>query len=93
MTVPEVKNRATITGAIEIGRHPGVVQVTFRAPVDRLEAPGLLSFVQDQYGSDHILTQRRKGAEGAQRREGEVFSCVSVSNQQSIHQQYVIRDG
>jgi acetamidase/formamidase len=25
MTVPEVKNRATITGAIEIGRHPGVV--------------------------------------------------------------------
>ena len=37
MTVPEVKNRATITGAIEIGRNPGVVQVTFRAPVDRLE--------------------------------------------------------
>ena len=34
MTVPEVKNRATITGAIEIGRNPGVVQVTFRAPVD-----------------------------------------------------------
>ena len=32
MTVPEVKNRATIAGAIEIGRHPGVVQVTFRAP-------------------------------------------------------------
>ena len=32
MTVPEVRNRATITGAIEIGRHPGVVQVTFRAP-------------------------------------------------------------
>jgi acetamidase/formamidase len=50
MTVPEVKNRATITGAIEIGRHPGVVQVTFRAPVDRLEARGLLPFVRDQYG-------------------------------------------
>jgi formamidase len=33
MSVPEVKNRATITGAIEIGRHPGVVQVTFRAPL------------------------------------------------------------
>ena len=32
MSVPEVKNRATVTGAIEIGRHPGVVQVTFRAP-------------------------------------------------------------
>ena len=50
MTVPEVKNRATITGAIEIGRHPGVVQVTFRAPVDRLQQKGLLTFAQDQYG-------------------------------------------
>jgi acetamidase/formamidase len=49
MTVPEVKNRATITGGIEIGRHPGVVQVTFRAPLDRLEARGLLPFVRDQY--------------------------------------------
>lgn len=50
MTVPEVKNRATITGAIEIGRNPGVVQVTFRAPLDRLEKLGLLPFVRDQYG-------------------------------------------
>lgn len=50
MTVPEVKNRATITGAIEIGRHPGVVQVTFRAPLDRLEKLGLLPFIRDQYG-------------------------------------------
>jgi formamidase len=50
MEVPEVKNRATISGAIEIGRHPGVVQVTFRAPLDRLEARGLLPYVHDQYG-------------------------------------------
>jgi acetamidase/formamidase len=50
MTVPEVKNRATITGAIEIGRHPGVVQVTFRAPLAKLEALGLLPFIRDQYG-------------------------------------------
>jgi acetamidase/formamidase len=50
MTVPEVMNRATVTGAIEIGRHPGVVQVTFRAPVDRLEARGLLTYARDQYG-------------------------------------------
>ena len=49
MTVPEVKNRATITGAIEIGRHPGVVQVTLRAPLDRLEARGLLPYVEEQY--------------------------------------------
>jgi formamidase len=50
MTVPEVKNRATIAGAIEIGRHPGVVQVTFRAPADRLEARGLLGYAVEQYG-------------------------------------------
>jgi len=50
MTVPEVRNRATITGGIEIGRHPGVVQVTFRAPLDRLERLVLLPLVQDQYG-------------------------------------------
>lgn len=50
MSVPEVKNRATITGAIEIGRHPGVVQVTFRAPVEKLEKAGLLQFAVEQYG-------------------------------------------
>jgi formamidase len=50
MEVPEVKNRATIAGAIEIGRHPGVVQVTFRAPLERLEARGLATYVHDQYG-------------------------------------------
>ena len=49
MTVAEVKNRATITGGIEIGRHPGVVQVTFRAPVDRLARLGLQPFLQEQY--------------------------------------------
>ncbi|CAN5625738.1 acetamidase/formamidase family protein [soil metagenome] len=50
LSVPEVKNRATITGAIEIGRHPGVVHVTLRAPIERLEAKGLGPFVRDQYG-------------------------------------------
>jgi acetamidase/formamidase len=50
-TVPAIKNRATITGSIEIGRHPGVVQVTFRAPVARLEEKGLLGFAVDQYGT------------------------------------------
>jgi acetamidase/formamidase len=50
MSVPEVKNRATITGAIEIGRHPGVVQVTFRAPLKKLEELGLAPYVRDQYG-------------------------------------------
>jgi formamidase len=50
MTVPEVMNRATVSGAIEIGRHPGVVQVTFRAPAERLEARGLLSYARELYG-------------------------------------------
>jgi acetamidase/formamidase len=50
MTVPEVANRATISGAVEIGRHPGVVHVTFRAPADRLEARGLLGYAAEQYG-------------------------------------------
>jgi formamidase len=52
LSVPEVKNRATIAGAIEIGRHPGVVQVTFRAPVERLQACGLDRYAVEQYG-DH----------------------------------------
>ncbi|NOY85975.1 MAG: acetamidase [Deltaproteobacteria bacterium] len=50
MSVPEVKNRATITGAIEIGRLPGVVQVTFLAPLENLKSAGLLPFVSEQYG-------------------------------------------
>jgi len=49
LTVPEVMNRATITGGIEIGRHPGVIQVTFLAPLAALEKAGLLPFVQEQY--------------------------------------------
>ena len=51
LSVDEVRNRATITGAVEIGRHPGVVQITFLAPIDRLERCGLLSFAIDQYGN------------------------------------------
>jgi formamidase len=50
LSVEEVKNRATIAGAIEIGRHPGVVQVTFRAPVERLQACGLERYAVEQYG-------------------------------------------
>jgi acetamidase/formamidase len=53
MSVPEVRNRATIAGAIEIGRHPGVVQVTFRAPAERLESAGLLAYAVEQYGGEN----------------------------------------
>jgi acetamidase/formamidase len=50
MSVPEVMNRATISGAIEIGRAPGTVQVTFRAPVEALAARGLDGVARQQYG-------------------------------------------
>ena len=48
-TVPEVLNRATDHGRDRDRAAPGVVQVTFRAPVDRLEARGLLTYAQEQY--------------------------------------------
>jgi formamidase len=49
ITVPEVLNRATITGSIQIGRHPGVVTVTFLAPNERLGQIGILDVVKQQY--------------------------------------------
>lgn len=51
-TVPitEIMNRATITGSIEIGRHPGVVTATFLAPKSYLEKAGLLAITTKQYG-------------------------------------------
>lgn len=49
MTVPEVRNRATINGAIEIGRAPGVIQVTLLAPMDQLDAAGLGDYAREQY--------------------------------------------
>jgi acetamidase/formamidase len=52
----EVRNRATIAGAIEIGRLPGTVQVTFRAPKALLADRGLLEFAED--------AAQRDGAEG-----------------------------
>lgn len=49
VTVPEIMNRATITGSIEIGRHPGVVTVTFLAPADYLKKASLYELVKSQY--------------------------------------------
>ena len=51
MSIDEVRNRATLTGAIEIGRHPGVVQVTLRAPLTALQKVGLNSLIDQQYGN------------------------------------------
>lgn len=46
----EVRNRATVNGAIEIGRNPGVIQVTFLAPLSALDAAGLGALAREQYG-------------------------------------------
>jgi formamidase len=50
MSVDEVRNRATISGAIEIGRHPGVVQVTFLVPMTAVDRIGLGALVREHYG-------------------------------------------
>ncbi len=52
MSVPEVKNRATITGSVEIGRAPGVVTVTFLAPVEILKEKGLWELIKAHYQLD-----------------------------------------
>lgn len=49
VTVPEIMNRATITGSIEIGRHPGVVTVTFLAPKRYLKQAKLYDAVDEHY--------------------------------------------
>lgn len=53
LPLPEVKNRATITGAVEIGRAPGVVTVTLKAPIAILKEKGLLNLAMRQYGEHH----------------------------------------
>jgi len=46
----EVLNRVTISGAVEIGRLPGVVTVTMMTPLAWLEKIGLAEVVKSQYG-------------------------------------------
>ena len=47
--VEEIKNRATITGSIEIGRHPGVVTATLQMPKTMLKKARLFKPVKRQY--------------------------------------------
>lgn len=49
ISVPEVLNRATITGSIDIGRHPGVVTVTFLAPTKYLKKLNITALVKEHY--------------------------------------------
>jgi hypothetical protein len=50
MTEGEVRARCTFTGGVEIGRLPGVVQLTMLAPMDRLADRGIDHLVREQYG-------------------------------------------
>lgn len=49
LSVEEVKNRATIAGSIEIGRHPGVVTTTFLVPKSLLKKARIYKAVKRQY--------------------------------------------
>ena len=49
MTLAEVRNRCTITGGVEIGRLPGVVQLNMLVPLEKLDALGIGSYVRQQY--------------------------------------------
>ncbi|WP_152040048.1 acetamidase/formamidase family protein [Salinigranum salinum] len=50
MSEGEIRARCTFTGGVEIGRLPGVVQLTMLAPLDRLDDRGIAHLVRDQYG-------------------------------------------
>jgi acetamidase/formamidase len=49
MSEGEVRTRCTFTGGVEIGRLPGVVQLTMLAPMDVLEDRGIAHLVREQY--------------------------------------------
>lgn len=48
-SIEEVKNRATIAGSIEIGRHPGVVTATMLVPKSLLKEARIYKLVKKQY--------------------------------------------
>jgi acetamidase/formamidase len=50
MSEGEIRTRCTFTGGVEIGRLPGVVQLTMLAPMAKLEERGMAHLVRDQYG-------------------------------------------
>jgi len=49
MTVEEVRNRVTISGGVEIGRLPGVVQITLNVPFTTIEKIGISEYVKKAY--------------------------------------------
>lgn len=49
LTLPEVRNRCAITGQVEIGRLPGVVQISMLTPRPILEKLKLWDLVSMHY--------------------------------------------
>ena len=49
MSIEEVRNRVTISGAVEIGRLPGIVQVSMQVPLSILEKIGIDELVVEHY--------------------------------------------
>lgn len=49
MSVEEVRNRVTVTGAVEVGRLPGIVQVSMQVPIRVLEKLGLANIAIAHY--------------------------------------------
>jgi acetamidase/formamidase len=48
-SLDETRNRATITGCVEIGRLPGVVTISVLAPWEKLQKRGIAHLVKEQY--------------------------------------------
>lgn len=51
MTIDEIKNRATISGSIEIGRLPGIAIVSLQVPKSILKKKQLFKIVKQQFRS------------------------------------------
>lgn len=51
MTLDQVRNRSTISGAVDVGRLPGFVQLSLLVPEDTLQRLGILHLVEAQYGA------------------------------------------
>jgi acetamidase/formamidase len=49
MSEGEIRTRCTFTGGVEVGRLPGVVQLTMLAPMETLDERGLGDLVRAQY--------------------------------------------
>jgi len=49
MSIEEVLNRVTITGAVEIGRLPGIVQISMQVPIRILEKLGIADIAIKHY--------------------------------------------